>query len=464
MAGIAVEKGTFDAQHYSDSQFADWPTDSRYENVDIQRFKPDSSIDDGSCVFTMKRQLSKNVYMVHECGLEVKVMLKDESGNPPDVDARVAPVNNVLHSLFSSVQVQLEDVHVNPSPDNYMYKAYIQNVLGYGVEAQSNHLQAHGWYKDTTTQFESTGTGNGGFVQRNKLFRLDGAEGGVYTDGAVTFTGRLITDLQMCTGGIPPGVQVTIDLRYTSDAFRLMSKKPTTNPIAKDEKYQLHIKSMTLLMPIGTLNSQVYAAHLRNLKMGKEIRMHYKRASVKLITVSKGDLDGGSDHLFLHALNPSRVVVGFIPSKVFRGDYHRNPFKFARQWGTGADLCFIEQCVLLLNGHALNSLTSPSTRSDCNSAFYRMCHYMGLLMTPRGNHISYEEFRTDNYLEVFDLSTSGFSGEDYSVPAVKLGGTALNVKFSASTPLDLTIVIYAEYPSLIQIDKNGAVKMTYLDA
>lgn len=463
MAGTAVEKSTFDVQRYSDSQFADWPTDAKWDNVECHRFKPDSTITDGSCTYTLKRLLGRQSYLAHMAALEVKLAMRREDGTAIPASQLVAPVNNVLHSLFSSVRVQIEDVLINPSPENYMYKAYFQHVLGFGMEAQYNHMQASGWYKDSATRFEDTGDRNAGFSQRNKLFRIDRTAGGEYIDGSVTFTGRLITDLQMCTGGIPPGLQMTIDLRYTPHAFRLQSAVPTGNPKPKDEKYRLDITAMTLLMPIGTLNSEVFAMNQRSLKLGKEIKLHYKRASVKVIHVPSGNMDGGADHLFLHALNPSRVVVGLLPTAVFRGDYHKNPYRFARMWGNGEKMAFVEEIQLMLNGKSLDNMTSRSTRSDANSSFYRMCNFMGLLNTPKGNFIGYTEFMSDSYFEVFDLSTSGFSGADYLVPAIKLGGTALNVTFSNSVPEDLTIIVYAEYPSLLTVDKNGLVKMTYLD-
>ena len=78
--------------------------------------------------------------------------------------------------------------------------------------------------------------------------------------------------------------------------------------------------------------------------------------------------------------------------------------------------------------------------------------------------MNYSDFMIDSWFYIFDLSTNGKSGEDYVVPAVRLGTTALHINFSEPTPEELSIVVYTEMPSMIQISDNGTVKMTYLKA
>ena len=44
-------------------------------------------------------------------------------------DTPVAPVNNWLHSLFSQVDVYLNDTLVTPSSNTYPFRAYVDTVL-----------------------------------------------------------------------------------------------------------------------------------------------------------------------------------------------------------------------------------------------------------------------------------------------------------------------------------------------
>ena len=67
-------------------------------------------------------------------------------------DAPVAPVNNWLHSLFSQVDVHLNDTLVTPSSNTYPFRAYVETLLSYGAEAKKTQLSSQLWYKDTAGQ------------------------------------------------------------------------------------------------------------------------------------------------------------------------------------------------------------------------------------------------------------------------------------------------------------------------
>ena len=63
-------------------------------------------------------------------------------------DTPVAPVNNWLHSLFSQVDVYLNDTLVTPSSNTYPFRTYVDTVQSYGTEAKNTQLTSQLWYKD----------------------------------------------------------------------------------------------------------------------------------------------------------------------------------------------------------------------------------------------------------------------------------------------------------------------------
>ena len=48
-------------------------------------------------------------------------------------DTQVVPVNNWLHSLFSQVDVYLNDTLVTPSSNTYPFRAYVETLLSYST-------------------------------------------------------------------------------------------------------------------------------------------------------------------------------------------------------------------------------------------------------------------------------------------------------------------------------------------
>ena len=136
-------------------------------------------------------------------------------------DTPVAPVNNWLHSLFSQVDVYLNDTLVTPSSNTYPFRAYIDTVLSYGAEAKNTQLTSQLWYKDTAGHMDATtvDSGNTGLIERQRHI----AESRI-----VEMMGRLHVDLFLQDRFLLNGVSVKIRLVRNKDAFSLMVKTPTT--------------------------------------------------------------------------------------------------------------------------------------------------------------------------------------------------------------------------------------------
>ena len=125
-------------------------------------------------------------------------------------------MNNWLHSLFSQVDVHLNDTLVTPSSNTYPFRAYVETLLSYGAEAKKTQLTSQLWYKDTAGHMEATqeNGGNAGLVERRR--HIAGSR-------VVEMIGRLHVDLFMQDRFLINGVTVKIRLVRSKDAFSLMA-------------------------------------------------------------------------------------------------------------------------------------------------------------------------------------------------------------------------------------------------
>ena len=57
----------------------------------------------------------------------------------------VAPINNILGSMISSVWIYLNDTLINNSNDYYMYKSYIQTLYSFDDQQKESYLETSGW-------------------------------------------------------------------------------------------------------------------------------------------------------------------------------------------------------------------------------------------------------------------------------------------------------------------------------
>ena len=74
--------------------------------------------------------------------LYAKLKIVKEDGTPFDSSTKESglPVDNIMHSMWSSVDVNLNHTLVSSRGTNYMYKALIENLLNYDADAQKIQL------------------------------------------------------------------------------------------------------------------------------------------------------------------------------------------------------------------------------------------------------------------------------------------------------------------------------------
>ena len=77
----------------------------------------------------------------------------------------VSTVNNIFDSLWSQVDVKINDKSINdPTNAWYAYKAFFENHLSYPKGTKYNLLQYRGYYNDTSDKFDDVGSVSSGAV------------------------------------------------------------------------------------------------------------------------------------------------------------------------------------------------------------------------------------------------------------------------------------------------------------
>jgi hypothetical protein len=200
MEAQIVESSTYPAGAYANSFFASLPTDSRFLKCTAQKVMPSSSIDGKTIEFNLERYQAGNVYLIQDTNIEVSVVIQKKDNSLPDKTVTVGPVNNILHSLFESVRLTINDVPITISPLNHHYKCYFSNCLTYSSLVKAAQLSAQGWYGDFSGHFGPT-TSNSGFKERSELFRENYGQDSPYRKNGITLFGRLMHDLISCETG-----------------------------------------------------------------------------------------------------------------------------------------------------------------------------------------------------------------------------------------------------------------------
>lgn len=103
--------------------------------------------------------------------LYVKLKIINGENALTDADI-VGPVNLLLQSLFSEVDVSMRNKPINNSGAHYPYLSMLNTLLSYGSDAKSSQLSSQLWESDHTGDFDDANAKNGenfGILKRTAL-------------------------------------------------------------------------------------------------------------------------------------------------------------------------------------------------------------------------------------------------------------------------------------------------------
>jgi hypothetical protein len=81
--------------------------------------------------------LAANLYMVQDTFMELNILITKADGSLPDKTKSVGIVNNILHSMFESVRLFINDSLISVSPKHYPYKSLISTLLTYSPHCKN---------------------------------------------------------------------------------------------------------------------------------------------------------------------------------------------------------------------------------------------------------------------------------------------------------------------------------------
>lgn len=124
---------------------------------------------------------------------------------------KVAPVNLIAHSIFSSVQVSLCNRLVSDCATNYPYRAMFEVLTTYSEGALRTALTSSGFYFDTPGSMD-TYANNKGEAARHKLFT---------ENKWVQLSGKIYSDVTSQEKNLVTGVPVHIRFQLNKPEFYL---------------------------------------------------------------------------------------------------------------------------------------------------------------------------------------------------------------------------------------------------
>ena len=357
--------------------------------------------------------------------LYLKLKIVKADGTHLEAEDIVGLTNNPLHSIFSQVDVSVQQHPTTEVGSNYAYKAYLDTLL----ECRSLHdLDCQLFVKDEggldMDDTDPNGRNNGLFLRASYTNRSKELE----------LTGRLHVDLCQQDRLILNGVPINIKLWQNSDRFRLLSKDGA-------ESYKVTITDASLKVASVKVNPDVILGQADVIKKSNAL-YPYTRSVVKTYAVPQGQFSFITDDVFQGEV-PQQLVVGVVESAAVHGSYVKNPFNFQNFNCTYAGF--------FVDGQSTPSEPlQPNYKSDQFVDAYQRLYWD---QRQRAVHITRSDFKVGYCLYVFRPSGDAKDRPD------ERAHTRLELKFAEPLPSACTVIAYAKFPALMKIDANRRVSL-----
>lgn len=269
--------------------FTTLPIQTTVESGALQAYRPITSLSNEGPIEFVVSGSSNDEYLdlgrvfIH-VQAKITVPIPVVSGSVAGVAPVVGPTNNWLHSMFSQVDIYLNQKCITPPTNCYNYRAYLENLLNYSNESKRTHLSSGLWSDDSAGQMNSVAAANVGFTQRRTLS---------VNNNKVDLYGPLHCDLFNVDKYLISGVEMTIKLQRAKQEFHLMgvANSNATFEITDAVLYARKVK----------ISPSVILAHNKALSIATA-KYPITRVDIKTITIPADTQSKTLDNIYIGGL------------------------------------------------------------------------------------------------------------------------------------------------------------------
>ena len=362
--------------------------------------------------------------------LYIKFRILQQTGEDLDTGAKVFPINNFFHSMFSGIDLYINNKLITNNSDTYPYRANLENLFSYGSDVKDNQLKAaEFWSEDEAGAFEDIT--NTCITDRGKR---------IAKSKSVELQGKLHLDLAMQEKYLPNGLEFKLRLNRSSPQFCLMSDNYPAK--IKIDTAILRVQNVQLLPAISNKLNQTIAHH--------NAKFPIRRVEVKTLTISSGTRSKIEDHLLTGQL-PKRVFIGLVSNEAFNGNLDTNPFFFQH--------FNLSKMDVTCDGHSVygKPFEPRFEKNQYLRSFLSVYQALASQNQVQNCNIDYEDYKGGNCFWGYDLTPDQAADQSHLHP-IKTGNLRLELQFATSLDKTINVLVYAEFDNLIEI--NGLREVT----
>ena len=383
--------------------------------------------------------------------------LKKSTGANIALGDKLWVTNNLAHTIIKQIDLRLNGTLFSSQSDTYHYKAFLEILMNYVREEGETVLRPQGWFNALDFPPEWTDNNTDSTTPHNNYrdlpasqkaaLALSIAETIPYQAGArrsLLFQPHLEA---FHSGGIlVPGVEIKMKFHFNSPNLFLNGVGLAGRLMETDIQIQFHLCQLRL-------NPQVYTSISEKRHNQRELAKYPTvRSEIRTFNMVGTLTCFDIPNLFQNRIR-DQMIVGLLDSRAFNGDVTRHPFCFQkfgmrsiRQMVRGEEYPY-ETLELNHNDGARDAL-----------GYFRFLQASGSWLKKRSSLVRQEDWGQNKNctLFMFDNVANG-RADARTLNPKQSGDLQLVLEFGAAPNTNITVLVYAEFENLLEIDSNGAV-------
>lgn len=375
------------------------------------------------CYFTIKKQVVDTT--THIATME----------NIADADT-ISVCNNLVSSLWRTVEVSIEDKTVTSPTNMYGYRALLENLIGYSPRGGDAVLSCGIWKVDSGTNRESY-TSNEALNERKELIT-----------GGIELGGPLHVSLFQQSRPLISGVKMKIRLIPQLQEFVIHKNGQNANTVVK------YAITRPRLMIRKMIPSPSYKLAVEKLLLQQNCKYPIERVQMKSYTIPIGSSSITLENVVSGQL-PKHVLLCMVDQSSFSGMLNKNPYDFKH-----FDLNYL---ALEIDGRTIPSkaLTPNFTAGIYLDAYELLLDSMQRLHMPDA-YMQFDRvgFVQGNTVFGFDLTPtkSGLG----TLSLVHRGNMRIHLGWATALPNTITLILRMAYDNVVEITRDRLVNFDFV--
>ena len=247
-----------------------------------------------------------------------RVRLSKTTGETPNFASdwvNVNVVNNLLHSLWSQIDLQIGDNQTTSSLQTYPFRAYFETILGSTNNSRKTHLQSSMFYEDDMNRLNKDEPRD----VPNELIIPANLETDYSRGKLCEIEGKLHLDMFLQHRILLGGTRLKLRLVPNRPEFYFMTSDNTLIPRIEFEDLHLNITKCRVSEDVLVAQNQALSV--------APVKYILTRSEVRTASIDSGVTSRNIENVINGQL-PRRVYIAFTSNDAYGGNFKKNPYYF----------------------------------------------------------------------------------------------------------------------------------------